>query len=189
VLFDDDFDEFLGVSDFFDTKFLRRLQQQVDRMMEDLKSGKMKGAWEVKRFDEPGLKGFYVLGRFGTDEALEPLEPLRPTKRRPLPENPFDIPKLGKGEVREPLTDVFEEENATRVYVELPGVDREDIRMNVVEGGLEIKAGNFHKVVRLPKVEVDAHTLSSEYKNGVLVVTVPKKRSLRWSDRGKARMV
>jgi len=186
---DKDFDEFLGISDFFDSKFLRRLQLQLDEMVEEVRSGKIKGTWEIKQLNEPGMKGYYIQGRFGTDESLEPLEPLKPIRRRPLPENPFEIPKSSEEETREPLTDVFEEDDATKIYVELPGEEEDNIHLNVNEDNVEIKAENFYKIVRLPKRRIEAENISSEYKNGVLKITLPKKKELRWKDKGKTKMV
>jgi HSP20 family molecular chaperone IbpA len=185
---DKDFDEFLGISDFFDSKFLRRLQLQLDEMVEEVRSGKIKGTWEIKQLNEPGMKGYYIQGRFGTDESLEPLEPLKPIRRRPLPENPFEIPKSSEEETREPLTDVFEEGDATKIYVELPGEEEDNIHLNVNEDSVEIKAENFYKIVRLPKRRIEAENISSEYKNGVLKITLPKKKE-RWKDKGKTKMV
>ena len=189
MLFDKDFDKFLGVSDFLDSKFLRRLQLQVDEMLETVRGGKIKGTWEIRQINEPGMEGYYIQGRFGTDESLEPLEPLKPAKRRPLPENPFEIPKSAEKEIREPLTDVFEEENAIKIYVELPGEENDNIHLKVTEDNVEIKAKNFHKIVHLPKKHVEAKNMSSQYKNGVLKITIPKKTELRWKDKGKTRMV
>jgi HSP20 family molecular chaperone IbpA len=186
---DKDFDEFLGISDFFDSRFLRRLQLQLDEMVEEVRSGKIKGTWEIKQLNEPGMKGYYIQGRFGTDESLEPLEPLKPIRRRPLPENPFEIPKSSEEETREPLTDVFEEDDATKIYVELPGEEEDNIHLNVNEDSVEIKAENFYKIVRLPKRRIEAENISSEYKNGVLKITLPKKKELRWKDKGKTKMV
>jgi HSP20 family molecular chaperone IbpA len=186
---DKDFDEFLGISDFFDSKFLRRLQLQLDEMVEEVRSGKIKGTWEIKQLNEPGMKGYYIQGRFGTDESLEPLEPLKPIRRRPLPENPFEIPKSSEEETREPLTDVFEEDDATKIYVELLGEEEDNIHLNVNEDSVEIKAENFYKIVRLPKRRIEAENISSEYKNGVLKITLPKKKELRWKDKGKTKMV
>lgn len=186
---DKDFDEFLGISDFFDSKFLRRLQLQLDEMVEEVRSGKIKGTWEIKQLNEPGMKGYYIQGRFGTDESLEPLEPLKPIRRRPLPENPFEIPQSSEEETREPLTDVFEEDDATKIYVELPGEEEDNIHLNVNEDSVEIKAENFYKIVRLPKRRIEAENISSEYKNGVLKITLPKKKELRWKDKGKTKMV
>lgn len=187
--FDEDFDEFFGISDFFDPKFLRRLQLQLDEMMDGVKSGKIKGTWEMREFDQPGAKGFFIQGRFGTDESLEPIEPLKPSKRKPSPESPFEIPNNARNETREPLTDVFEEENAIKIYVELPGEEKDDIKLNVNENSVEIKAKNFCKMIDLPKRNIAAESISSEYKNGVLEVTIPKRKAIRWLDKGKARMI
>jgi HSP20 family protein len=189
VSFDDDFDEFFGISDFFDSKFIRRLQLQLNEIIEGIKDGKIKGAWEVKQFNEPGVKGYYIQGRFGTDKSLEPIESPEPLRRRPLPENPFENPKRAEKEIREPLTDIFEEENAVKIYVELPGEEKDNIHLNVTEGNVEIKAKNFHKTIRLPDAHVAVENVSTEYKNGVLGITIPKKKELGWKDRGKAKMV
>jgi HSP20 family molecular chaperone IbpA len=187
---DDDYDEFFGVSDFFDSNFLRRLQSHLERMMEDVRSGNLKGTWKIKQLDEPGVKGFYIQGSFGSDEALEPLEPLRPRKRRPLPENPFEFPSRAEDDAREPLTDIFDEGDALKVYVELPGVEKDNVRLTVEDDRLEIRAGHFHKILRLPESHPKAAgNISSEYKNGVLTITVPKRKELRWPDTGKAKMV
>jgi HSP20 family molecular chaperone IbpA len=186
---DDDYDEFFGVSDFFDSKFLRRLQSHLERMMEDIRSGNLKGTWKVERLDEPGVKGFYIQGSFGSDEALEPLEPPRPRKRRPMPENPFDFRRQAENEIREPLTDIFDEGDALKVYFELPGVEKDNVRLKVENGSLEIRADHFHKILRLPESHIDARNISTDYKNGVLAITIPKTMKLRWPDTGKAQMV
>jgi HSP20 family molecular chaperone IbpA len=187
--FDKDLDEFFGISDFFDPKFLRRLELQLNEIMEAAKRGKIKGTWEIKEFDQPGTKGFAILGRFGTDESLEPIEPLRPSKRKPLPENPFEIPNNERNETCEPLTDVFEEENAIKIYVELPGEEKENIKLHITEKTVEIKAKNFYKMIDLPKRHIASESISSEYKNGVLEITIPKSKEMRWEDKGKAKMV
>ncbi len=189
MAFDEDFDEFFGISDFFDSKFLRRLQLQLNEIVEGVKTGKIKGTWEMRKLDEPGMKGYYIQGRFGTDETLEPIEPLKPLRRRPLPENPFENPKSAEKEIREPLTDIFEEENAVKIYVELPGEEKDDIHLNITEGNVEIKAKNFHKMIRLPDAHIAVENMSTEYKNGVLEITIRKKKELSWKDRGKAKMV
>jgi len=187
--YDKDFDEFSGISDFFDPKFLRRLQLQLDEMIDAVKNGKIKGTWEMKEYNQPGLKGFFIHGQFGTDESLEPIEPLKPSKRRPLPENPFEVPSSVPNETREPLADVFEEENAIKVYVELPGEKKDEVKLRFTEESVEIKAHNFYKMIDLPKRHMATEKASSEYKNGVLKITIPKSDLLRREDQGKARMV
>ena len=87
---------------------------------------------------------------------------------------PLKLPKQIKDEVREPLTDVFEDRDNVKLYVELPGVEKSDIQLNVTDAHAEIKAKNFHKVIDLPTGDVEFDKASANYKNGVLEVIIPK---------------
>jgi len=91
--------------------------------------------------------------------------------------------------MREPLTDIFDENDVIKIYMELPGEEKEDIQLNFKEGYTEIKARSFYKKVKLPNADVDLGKVTSEYKNGVLKVSVPKKTKLRSEDTAKERMV
>lgn len=179
--FDDDF-EYFGV---FNGKLMRKLQEEIGAIFKEVKSGKLEGTWETTEINEPGVKGWISKGRFGSDRASEPLDPVRPQRRRPRPERPFGLPKTASNEMREPLTDVFEEEKAITIYVELPGEEMEDIQLKVMENSLEIRARNFHKDIELPSESVAAEKMASEYKNGVLKITLPKKTPLRNEDARK----
>jgi HSP20 family molecular chaperone IbpA len=170
----DDFDDPFGDANIFNSKLMKRFQTELNEILEGIKSGKIKGKWEIKQIDEPGADGYVIRGRFGADEPLDPLEPLKPLKRRPMPERPLEVPKNALEEDQEPLIDVFEEENAIKIYVELPGEEKNNIRLTVTPGNLEIKTENFHKTIDLPTKKVAVNTLSSEYKNGVLEITVQK---------------
>lgn len=75
----------------------------------------------------------------------------------------------------EPLIDVFEGEDEVKVYVELKGVKPEKLRLNLVDGSLEVKAEGFHDVIQLPR-GLDVEAASSRLNNGVLEVKVPKLR-------------
>jgi HSP20 family protein len=187
--FEDDFDEIFGDYDFFNGKFMKKIQKDIEEIFKSVKSGKLKGTWETREINEPGVKGYIFRGRFGSDEALEPLEPLKPLKRRPMPEKPFELPNAAFKEVREPLTDVFEEENAIKIYVELPGEEKEDIQLNVNGGNVEVKTKNFYKKIELPNKNIVRETATSEYKNGVLKITILKNVNLRKEDADKQRMV
>jgi len=176
-----EFDEFFGDLDVFSDSFIERLQKRMSKIEEAIKSGKLKGDWEVKRIDEPGKKGYIIRGRFWTDEPfrlLEPFDPfehLRP-RRRPTPERPFKVPSDASKEIRDPLTDIFEEANAVRVYVELPGEEEKDIKLDFKDGKVEVTAKRFHKMIELPTDNVDKETVTSKYRNGVLELTIPKKK-------------
>ena len=85
-------------------------------------------------------------------------------------------------EAREPLVDVIEGDKEVRVIAELPGARKEDIELTAEGNTLKISAETperkYHKVLELPgPVEPDVST--SKFNNGVLEVTLPKKKSRR----------
>jgi len=189
LTFDSDFDEILGNFDYFNSRLMKRFQTEIDEIFKEIKNGKIKGAWETREINEPGVKGYIIQGRFGTDQAQEPFEPLRPPRRRPLPEKPFELPKDAPEETREPLTDIFEEENATKIYVELPGEEKEEIHIEITEDSIEVKTRNFYKMIELPNKHITKETITSKYKNGILEITIPKKIRLRKEDAEKEKQV
>ena len=58
--------------------------------------------------------------------------------------------------------------------MELPGVEKEDIQLNVIEDIVEVKAKDFFKRVNLPTQKTDPEKATSKYRNGVLEIDVPK---------------
>jgi HSP20 family molecular chaperone IbpA len=182
LTFDSDFDEIFGDFDIFSNRFMKRFQGEIDEIFKEIKNGKIKGTFETREINEPGVKGYIIQGRFGLDHTSEPLEPLKPSRRRPLPEKPFELPEGALKKMREPLTDIFEEENATKIYVELPGEEKEDIVLKVTEDSVEVKAKSFCKMIKLPNRHIAKETVSSKYKNGMLEITIPKKTELRKKD-------
>jgi HSP20 family protein len=80
-------------------------------------------------------------------------------------------------EEREPLVDVFETNGEIRVVVELPGVEKTDIKLHGTEDSLEISVDTphykYYKEVTLP-AKVRVREAKSNYKNGVLEVVLPK---------------
>jgi len=79
---------------------------------------------------------------------------------------------------REPLTDIIEGENDIAITVEIPGVEKSDIDLNVTEENLEIKVDTpqrkYHKNLSLPN-SVKPKTTRATYKNGILDVVLEKK--------------
>jgi HSP20 family protein len=80
-------------------------------------------------------------------------------------------------EQRQPLVDVLDEEEEVMVVVELPGVEKEDIKLYGTEDLLTISVDKpqrkYFKEVEMPaKVNVKEARVS--YKNGVLEVSLPK---------------
>jgi HSP20 family protein len=80
-------------------------------------------------------------------------------------------------EEREPLVDVVETDSEIRVVVELPGVEKSDIKLHGTEDSLEISVDTpqykYYKEVTLP-AKVRVKEAKSNYKNGVLEVAFPK---------------
>jgi HSP20 family protein len=80
-------------------------------------------------------------------------------------------------EEREPLVDVVETDSEVRVVVELPGVEKTDIRLHGTEDTLEINVdtqqNKYYKEIELP-AKVKVKEAKSTYKNGVLEVILPK---------------
>ena len=80
-------------------------------------------------------------------------------------------------EEREPLVDIVETEGEVRVVVELPGVEKTDIKLRGTEDSLEIAVDTpqykYGKEVQLP-AKVLVRDARSTYKNGVLEVILPK---------------
>jgi len=89
--FDDDFNEIFGDFEVFNSKLMKRFNSELDEIFKEIKNGKIKGEWEAKEINEPGVKGYAIRGVFGSNKTLEPFEPLKPSRRRPLPERPFDF--------------------------------------------------------------------------------------------------
>jgi HSP20 family protein len=82
-------------------------------------------------------------------------------------------------EFREPLVDVLDEGNSFLVIAELPGVQSEDISIEVKGDILELKAETkdrkYVKEALLPS-PVDADSLKYSYKNGVLEIKLKKRK-------------
>ncbi len=86
--------------------------------------------------------------------------------------------------------DLFEDKEHTFVRAELPGVNRDDINVEVVNGYLTINATRKAKgeqgeesiglarSVAIPE-DVHADKVSASYENGVLTVTLPKKEEAK----------
>ena len=156
----DDFEDIFHDVDDFYKKLTKKMFKEMEDIEEALRSGKLEGEWDIRPIEEPSAKGYVARGRFQFGKS----QPLK------LPKMPEQI----KDEVREPLTDVLEDKDSVKLYVELPGADKDDIQLNVTDGHAEIKAKNFFKAVDLPTKDVEIDKAVANYKNGVLEVTIPK---------------
>ncbi|HZW55461.1 MAG TPA: archaeal heat shock protein Hsp20 [Nitrososphaerales archaeon] len=81
---------------------------------------------------------------------------------------------------REPFIDtvVDEKENKLKIVAEMPGVQREDIKLEVLEDSMNIRAehGDRKYEATVPiQVQVDPTTATATYNNGVLEVSMKLK--------------
>jgi HSP20 family protein len=100
---------------------------------------------------------------------------------KPVVESFGNVRKTPQGptveEEREPITDIFDEDQEIRIYAEMPGVNQEDIKLDLKEDILDISAQTgdrkYRKEVLLP-AKVRADTMTSSYNNGILEIKVKK---------------
>lgn len=83
---------------------------------------------------------------------------------------------------REPLADVNTTEKEIKVIVEMPGIKKEDIKINATEGMVEITTTGsqrkYNKTIEIPP-EADIDSARSNYTNGILEVVFNKKENVK----------
>jgi HSP20 family protein len=80
---------------------------------------------------------------------------------------------------REPLADITAKDKEIKVILEMPGVNKENIKINAYDTTLEVRSDDpqrkYHEVIDLPP-EADVETARSTYKNGILEIVFDKKK-------------
>jgi len=81
------------------------------------------------------------------------------------------------GEI-EPLIDVTTTDKEVRVVVEMPGISKDNIKVNAYDSTVEVKSEDpqrkYHRTIEVPP-ETDIETATSTYNNGILEITFKKK--------------
>ena len=79
---------------------------------------------------------------------------------------------------REPLADVITTDKEVKVVVELPGINKENIKVYAYEGSAEVVAETqdrkYRRVVDIPS-DTDAESVKSTFKNGLLEIVFKRK--------------
>jgi HSP20 family protein len=80
---------------------------------------------------------------------------------------------------REPLADVMTSDKEVKVVIEMPGVNKESIKVNVHDNSLEVTSNDPQRKYRIEVIdlppEADLETAKSNYKNGIVEVVLRKK--------------
>ncbi|RLG52223.1 MAG: Hsp20/alpha crystallin family protein [Thermoproteota archaeon] len=104
----------------------------------------------------------------------------------------------GEAGYRQPLADVYETDRDIVVVVEVPGVDKKDVKINATENAVEIRAESareeeergatwhrrerryigFYRRISLP-AKVDPRRAKARFRNGVLEIRLPKVEEAR----------
>jgi HSP20 family protein len=144
------------------------MEREFERIDEMMSSFFERGFAELPAGKEHGpfIYGFSVtIGPDGKPLVRE-FGNVRPTPKGPMIQ-----------EETEPLVDVIDERDYVKVYAELPGVSKEDIKLNATEDELIISVDTpqrrYYKEVKLP-ARVKPDTAKASYKNGVLEVKLEK---------------
>src|ERR687889_355807 len=79
----------------------------------------------------------------------------------------------------EPLADVTTTDKDIKVVVEMPGIEKKDIKINARDGAVEVftvetAQRKYRKIIEVPS-EADIETARSTYKNGILEIVFNKK--------------
>lgn len=153
-------------------KGIEKLVNLAERVEEA--GGKVERKGEIKGLrGRKGIKGIYGFSiRTGIG-----------TKARPWIQTFGNIKETKKGpkvvETREPIVDVFDEKDHVLIVVEIPGLSKEDIKLELKGDILILEASDgkrkFAKEILLPS-KVDMKTKKVFYKNGLLELKLKKKK-------------
>ncbi len=82
-------------------------------------------------------------------------------------------------DTREPLTDVFDEEEVIIIVLEMPGIDESTIDTQINKRQLIVKGTGkkqrYKKILALP-ASVEPESLEKAYRNGILEIKIKKKK-------------
>ena len=120
----------------------------------------------VSRRYGPFVYGFSYTAEPGKEPVFQEFGNIKPSHRGIEP-----------SEGREPLVDVMSEKDKFKVFVELPGVEKEKVKLDVADDSVEIKTDDekkFYKMIYLDS-PVDPESAKASYKNGILTLELDKK--------------
>lgn len=77
---------------------------------------------------------------------------------------------------REPIIDVFEEKDYISVIADLPAIEEKEIETKLTDNTLEISAGKYSKLIKLPSVPKSI--IERTYKHGLLQLKIERKENV-----------
>ncbi len=133
--------------------------------------------WDFRRFEE-------MMNRMFEDWGMPGMRPLLTSGERG---------EMVPAESRKPFIDLVETDKEVIATAEMPGLEKQDIKINLTEDRLEISAetkheekkeekgyvykerrsGSYYRAISLPS-PVDPDNSKASYNNGVLEIKMPK---------------
>lgn len=116
----------------------------------------------------------------------------------PFGKTPNNDDSTYENSVWSPLTDIVEENNQYVLHMDLPGIEKKDIKISFSNGTLSIsgerqlenetKEKNYHRIERsygkffrsfdLPST-IKSEEIKADFKNGQLIISVPKAEEVK----------
>ena len=150
---------FKGIGNLFD--LVSKMTEEGEE--EYTQTGEIRGLGDKTK----GVYGFSVKMGLGGKPVIEQFGNIKATEKGAV-----------VAEVREPIVDIFDEGDKLVIIAELPGVEEKDIHLEVEDDILVLSAEANHrkysKEVLLPS-PVDASSMESSYKNGILEIKLRRK--------------
>ena len=137
----------------FESELFDNLEEIIESILEDMGES------------VPFVYGFSIIRRPGEDLEFREFGN--------APEYSQNEGNFLPSETKEPLIDIFENEELVHILAEFPEVGKEDLILNATAHNLEIRViGSFEcsENIELP-VPVNPKSATASYKNGVLEVT------------------
>jgi HSP20 family protein len=149
-------------------EMLKRLEEEMPEEHKGFITEEETPEGKIKRYG-PFIYGLSYTKEPGKEPEIKEFGNIRPSYKRLEP--------FPKGE-REPLIDIIEQNDAYEVVAELPGVEKKDIKVHATEDSLEIKTENEKRFFKEASFDqpIMPESAKATYKNGVLCVTIKKKK-------------
>lgn len=149
-------------------EMIRRFEEEMEEMPEEYKGlvTEERTPEGVGRRYGPFVYGFSATQEPGKEPVFQEFGNIRPSYRGIEP-----------SEGREPLVDVMDEQDKYRIFVELPGVEKDKVKLDVTDNSVRIRTEDekkFYKTIDLES-SVDPDSAKASYKNGVLTVEIKKR--------------
>ena len=133
---------------------------------------------ETVNIGKRGVIEYHVSSRPIRADTTKPTDRLKISKpkNKTSPTGVSTPPTASPLEEREPIVDVFEEEDHVNVMAELPGVEENDVNLKIESKLLTISTDTpkrYYKEVKLP-TSVEKDSVESKYRNGILEVKLKK---------------